>query len=250
MEYIEVEDAIDLPGLRLVLTAGVPGPWGEAAKGVLHVKGIEYTPVRQVAAAPNEALLDWTGRDNAPVAMYADERPRSGWAEILFLAERLAPSPSLVPSDPRERALMLGLCHEICGEQGLGWTRRLLMGIGDPGERGTLAWKYGGGETAAVETAVARVNELLELLEEQLRAQRAAGRRYFVGESLTAPDIYWAAFSNMVAPLPPELSPMPDFMRRIFTSFAAMPGAAAPGPLLIEHRDFVLERHLTLPQDF
>ena len=41
-QYIEVEDAIERPGLRLVLTAGVPGPWGESAKGILAVKGIEY----------------------------------------------------------------------------------------------------------------------------------------------------------------------------------------------------------------
>ena len=251
MEYVEVEDAIGLPGLRLVLTAGVPGPWGEAAKCVFEVKGIEYVPVRQVAAAPNEALLRWTGRNNAPIAMYEDERPRSGWAEILFLAERLAPNPGLVPSDPRERALMLGLCHEVCGEQGLGWARRLTMtGIGDPSERGTLAWKYGGGETASVEGAVARVNQLLELLAGQLRAQREAGRRYFVGESLTALDVYWANFSNMVAPLPPEQSPMPEVMRKIFYDYSTTPGASAPDPALIEHRDFVFERHLKLPQDY
>ena len=26
--YLEPDEARDLPGLRLVLTAGVPGPWG------------------------------------------------------------------------------------------------------------------------------------------------------------------------------------------------------------------------------
>ena len=29
MEYTEIDDAIGRNGLRLVLTAGVPGPWGE-----------------------------------------------------------------------------------------------------------------------------------------------------------------------------------------------------------------------------
>jgi hypothetical protein len=52
LEYLDVEEARSRSDLRLVLIAGVPGPWGEAAKG---------------------------------------------------------------------------LCHEICGENGLGWSRRLMM---------------------------------------------------------------------------------------------------------------------------
>jgi hypothetical protein len=32
MHYVEIEDAIAKPGLRLVLTPHVPGPYGEAAK--------------------------------------------------------------------------------------------------------------------------------------------------------------------------------------------------------------------------
>ena len=47
MKYLSVEEAIDIQGLRLVLTAGVPGPWGEAAKAILAFKHIEYTPVLQ-----------------------------------------------------------------------------------------------------------------------------------------------------------------------------------------------------------
>ena len=41
-DYLEVADAIGKPGLRLVLTTGVPGPWGESAKGIFDVKGIPY----------------------------------------------------------------------------------------------------------------------------------------------------------------------------------------------------------------
>ena len=37
MDYIEIDDAIGRGGLRLVLTAGVPGPWSESAKGILKV---------------------------------------------------------------------------------------------------------------------------------------------------------------------------------------------------------------------
>jgi hypothetical protein len=123
-EYLDPEEARDLPGLRLVLTTGVPGPWGEAAKSIFHVKKIDYVPVRQSGGMANEALEAWTGQTNAPQAVLDDERARSGWAEILFLAERLAPEPRLIPGDPRDRALCFGLSHEICGEEGLGWTRR------------------------------------------------------------------------------------------------------------------------------
>jgi hypothetical protein len=41
------------------------------------------------------------------------------------LAERLAPQPSLLPVDVMQRALMIGLSHEICGEIGIGCNRRL-----------------------------------------------------------------------------------------------------------------------------
>ncbi len=127
VEYLEVEQAIARPGLRLVLSEGVPGPWGEAAKGIFQVKKLPYAPVRQVPGAPNEALARWTGQAGAPVAVYAGEAPRSEWAQILFLAERLEPTPSLIPADAEERAWMFGLAREVCGELGFGWCRRLMM---------------------------------------------------------------------------------------------------------------------------
>jgi|TARA_B110000977_G_scaffold169401_1_gene219345 hypothetical protein len=45
MEYKTVEEAKNLNGLRLALTAGVPGPWSEAAKALFRIKGIDYIPV-------------------------------------------------------------------------------------------------------------------------------------------------------------------------------------------------------------
>jgi hypothetical protein len=51
--------------------------------------------------------------------MYNDESPCSGWAEILLLLERLEPQPALISSDPEQRAVMMGLAHEICSEMGL-----------------------------------------------------------------------------------------------------------------------------------
>ena len=58
MEYISVTDAIEAPGLRLVLSAGVPGPWGESAKALLAYKGLEYKAVLQEGGGENAELLD------------------------------------------------------------------------------------------------------------------------------------------------------------------------------------------------
>jgi hypothetical protein len=49
MKYLSVTEARKLPGLRLVLTANMPGPWGEAAKAVLSVRNVTYVPVAQAA---------------------------------------------------------------------------------------------------------------------------------------------------------------------------------------------------------
>jgi hypothetical protein len=72
-------------------------------------------------------LKEWAGQRSGPILMYNNEWPRAGWAEILLLSERLTPNPSLLPKDAAERALVFGLAHEICGEQGVAWSRRLQL---------------------------------------------------------------------------------------------------------------------------
>lgn len=259
MDYVEPEVARDLPGLRLALTTGVPGPWGEAAKAVFHVKKLDYVPVRQTATEANEALVEWTGHRNAPIAVYDDGAPRVGWEEILALAERLAPEPSLVPADERERALMMGLCHAICSEDGLGWNRRLQLlapmlaspdAATNPALEGArrLGRDYGW-SPEATDRANARVVSILRCLGDQLARQRAAGHDYLMGPQLTAVDLYWATFAAMLRPLPPEQCPMSDMMRASYG--ATTPEIeAALDDALIAHRDRVYERHLVLPVDF
>jgi hypothetical protein len=186
--YIEVDEARQMSGLRLVITAGFPGPWGEAAKGIFYVKHIPFVRVRQVAAEPNAALREWTGQTSAPVAIWNDERPRITWIEQLHLAERLAPEPRLIPSVPEERVLLFGLSNEICGELGFGWCRRLLMihtllasedeATRESGRR--LGQKYGYDPSAAL-AAPQRLAEILRLLHAQLERQRAHGSRFFIG---------------------------------------------------------------------
>src|SRR4249920_557167 len=113
-QYVSVEEAIERDGLRMVVVGNVPSPWGEAAKGICHVKRLDFAAVRLVY--DNEALKSWAGQLSGPVVVHDDEPPRSGWAEILMLAERLAPDPALLPSDPDARARAVLLAEKFCGE--------------------------------------------------------------------------------------------------------------------------------------
>ena len=106
---------------------GVPSPWTEAAKGIFHVKGSRVSTRAQSEDDPDGALAAWAGDVGVPVVAYENEKLRTGWAEILLLAERLAPEPALIPAHAEERALLFGLAHEICGEMGFGWAYRLVM---------------------------------------------------------------------------------------------------------------------------
>jgi glutathione S-transferase len=259
-DYLDVAEARRRRGMRLAITAGFPGPWGEAAKGIYRLKAIPFAMVRQFAGAPNDELFAWTGHRNAPVACYDDERPRVHWADILAQAERIAPEPRLVPRGADARVRMFGLANELCGEDGLGWHRRLDLlddmrgGLDAPGApeasrqvfRG-LAARYGYSPEAAV-ASKRRTLEIVELLGAQLRAQRAAGCRYLVGDELSAVDVYWATFAVLLAPLSEEDCRLDPGLRASYT--ARDPRLRAAAADLLAHRDFVYREHLGLPLDF
>jgi glutathione S-transferase len=251
VQYVSVEEAIKRGGLRMMVVGGVPSPWGEAAKGILHIKGIEWVAVR--LTYDSQALKEWAGQRSGPVAIYENERPRPGWAEILLLAERLAPTPSLLPADPDQRALVFGLSHEICGEAGLAWSRRLQLihaGLNNAGGFPApvakyLARKYGYSSEAAA-AAGPRVASLLAMLAARLKAQREAGNAYHVGHSLTAVDVYSATFMAMLGALPPSQCEMDASTRAAFEMRDAETEAALD-PILFEHRDMMYANHLELP---
>jgi glutathione S-transferase len=208
-QYVSVDEAIKRSGVRMVVVGGVPSPWGEAAKGILHIKNIEWAAVRLLY--DSEPLRTWAGQRSGPILMYNNERPRAGWAEILLLSERLAPNPSLLPKDAADRTLVFGLAHEICGEQGLAWSRRLQLihaGLNDMGgfpERVSeyLGKKYGYSPEAGPNSG-SRAADVLRMLASRLKEQRQAGSRYYIGDTLTAADIYSATCMAMFAPLPPS----------------------------------------------
>jgi glutathione S-transferase len=254
MDYKSPAEARELPGLRIALTAGVPAPWSMAARFMFDVKGIEYVPVMQVAGQANEDLVAWTGHRNAPVVVLDDEAPRTNWADIIELAERMNPLPRLVPLEAEQRVRMFGLCNEICGAGGLTWNARHLMmapvmtasdvKLSSMGQ--TMGKAYGFSQAAAA-AAPQRIGEILVLLADQLEQQKAAGTRYFIGTSLSALDLVWASFSNTLRPLPEDVNPMDEGMRKVYQRIGDV---ADPAEILFEHRDYIYQNYLTLPLDF
>jgi glutathione S-transferase len=248
--YVAPDEAITADGLRMVVVGGVPSPWGESAKGIFHVKGLDWLAVR--LEYKNEAFTRWAGQLSAPVAIYQQEQPRDGWASILMLAERLAPTPPLLPADPEERAWVLGLSHEILGENGLAWTRRLQLvhaGLaergGFPGRVAAYLGKKYGYSPAHNEQYSQRVAALLSMLAKRLRSQAASGG-YLSGSTLTAADIYSATVMALFSPLPAAVCEMQPPTRAAFETLDE-PTAAALDPILLEHRDRMYQRHLALP---
>lgn len=250
-QYVSVKEAIARPGLRMVVVGNIPSPWGEAAKGILHVKSIDWVAVRLVY--DDDRLLRWAGERSAPVAIYNNEKPLNGWSDILRLAERLAPTPSLLPKDPVERVLAFGLAHELMAEGGLAWSRRIELvhaGLQNKGgfpERTSkyLARKYGYSPDAGA-TAAAHVVELLHMLSARLKAQQQVGSPYYVGQILSAVDIYSAAVMAMFAPLPEPQCSMDESVRRAFV-LREGDTAAALDAALLDHREMIYSKHLQLP---
>jgi glutathione S-transferase len=251
IQYISVEDAIPRRGMRMVVVGKVPSPWGEAAKGIFHIKGIDFAAVRLVY--DNEALKSWAGQLSGPVAVYDDEPPRSGWAEILMLAERLAPEPALLSLEPHARAQAIDLANKFCGPGGLGWSRRLQMvhagntHVGGFVERVAqyLGGKYGYAAADGPEYSQ-RVFELLGEFAGRLRAQRDAGSPYYLGGALCAVDVYSAVFMALFKPLPEAMCEMHPAARTAF-EWLDDETRAALDPILLEHRDMMYARHLPLP---
>ncbi len=257
LKYATIQEAKSMPGLRLILGANsVPGPWREACKGIFDVKKIPYTPVASAGqdGSPRE-LVEWTAQSSAPVALWNDERPRSTWIEQLYLAERLQPEPALIPANADDRVAMFGFSNEICGENGLGWNRRHLLidfTVTNPktDPRTREFWRRFGGKylysEEGVAAAPARIASILRFLAARLERQKAKGSKFFIGDQLSALDIYWATFAALIRPLPPEQCPMASSFREMYTERNPLV-VEATSPSLLEHRDFIYREYLELP---
>lgn len=239
-----------MPGLKLALTrGGVPAPWSESAKHIFRYKKVPFVPVVQRPGKPNEELVAWTGARNAPIAIHANASPKSNWLDILSLAERLAPDPALVPAEHVARVQVLGLSAEICSEGGFGWSRRLMMlnqySKTDAGRASVLAAAYED-TPENIERAPRRCAEILDALASRLEEQDRRGSPFLVGDTLSACDLYWTCFSQMVAPLPPDLAPTHPTMFASYADIGPMLTAHLH-PILLKHRDFIYRDFIGLP---
>ncbi|MFC4594707.1 hypothetical protein [Sphingobium tyrosinilyticum] len=250
VRYVPIKEARAMRGLRIAFTSGVPGAWGVAIKMILDLKGIDYIPVAQIPGAPNEELKAWTGQSSAPVLMLNDDRPRTQWSEMLVLAEQLQPEPRMIPVDEDERMALFGFCHEICGDDGLGWNVRLMLLSGEHGsgeeDDGTLLMRSRYSSPVDNNYSRNRVRQIVGAMVKRLESQAAKGSRYFMGDGLTAADIYWTAFSNLFAAMSSDLCTMPDYVRGFGKLLEVYMGEPTP-QILLNHRDYIARTHFRLP---
>ena len=94
LQYRAFNEIVDHPGLRMVLVKGMPSPWGQAAKTIFEIKGLDYVAAPWMPGEPNADIVAWGGEASAPIVAWAKEKPINRWIDILYLAERLAPKPS------------------------------------------------------------------------------------------------------------------------------------------------------------
>ena len=253
MRFVELEEARAARGLRVVIATNVPSPWSQAALGLFDIKGLDYLAVRFKRS--DEEIKRWAGTRNAPAVLFDDEPPRTGWAEIVMLAERLGGAISLVPDDDERRTRMFGLSHEILGEGGLGWSVRLLLthrSFATDGREGWpkpaaeyLAPRYGYAPERAP-AARARATSVLGLLDRTLAESRARGHRYLLGPAPTALDVHAAVTLAVIAPLPEAQCPMLAPVRHALETLDQEVKEAV-SPALREHRALMFERHLVVP---
>ena len=149
---------------------------------------------------------------------------------------------------------MVGLINELAGEKGFAWNARLLMLHAGAQAQGAEVVKknpmYADYQYDAdtINDVKKEIEGLLSDLTLHIKSQRDIESDYLVGKVLTAADVYWAYFSNMLQALPPEVNPMPDGLRKSWGVLASSIGDY--DPVLIEQRDRIFEKHLVLPLTF
>lgn len=254
IRYVDPQVAREARGVRLIVSGILPSPWSEAAKAIFHVARVPVLGVRWRRG--DDELRSWTGAHNLPVVLYDDEPPRTGWAEILALAERLGGGGwSLVPPDPERRVRHHGLVHELAAEGGVGWCSRLVMLDGSLASQGArsfplpvaryLAGKYGYSPERA-QAARRRVVEGLALCDAQLARSQAAGGRYMMGEEPSALDLFVATFLTTMLFDEGACPMMRPELRPAFAYLTEQLASDVPSALAA-HRAFLFREHLPYP---
>jgi glutathione S-transferase len=124
----------------------------------------------------------------------------------------------------------------------------MLEGQDPPAMASEFGAKYGYNAGDAKE-AGRRAAGSLGALSGQLKAQYARGVKFFVGDGLSALDIYFTSFMNLLDPLPEAQCPMPEAWRPAF-KVSDPQVSAAMDPILVEHRDRIFKSYFRDPMEF
>ena len=88
----------------------------------------------------------------------------------------------------------------------------------------------------------------MRYLAEILKSQAERGSEFILGDTVTALDFYWAAFSNLAAIPSPEVCPLDSAIRPFFED-ASPQIREALDPILIEHRDRIMHSYFKIPME-
>jgi glutathione S-transferase len=250
VNYEPIEDIIEADGLRLILLQDYPSPWGQAAKAMSEYKALPLRFAALLAGQANTEIKNWSGTDSAPVMAWNKETPINKWDEILMLLERLAPQRSLVPLELETRIEFFSLADALCGYLGFGWNRRLAgiqAGVDAGIKVGEFGKKYGYNATDGQLAEARSINFLLKL-KNILERQAQRGSRFIIGDTVTALDFYWAAFSNLVRIQSAQDCPLKPEIRSRFEKESPSV-AQAIDRILLDHRDFMMRKYFKLPME-
>ena len=256
MEFITVEQARNLDGLRIAVNPFTPTPWVLAARFIFDAIDVPYHLVSVPAGDPEDELYAWSGQSSTPLVAFNDERMLSTPEQIIWLAERLSADDfSLIPSLPDDRVEMFGLLRELTGENGFGWCRRMgVLSFAAQMKQTTATTniinRYGPDTSAlTVEQAEDRILEIMKLLHDKLQTQQYKNQAFYFGDQITAIDFYSACFfAVMLNPYPDSQFPMDPMLRGGWEMASpALAAAVESLPLLFEHRDQVFDQYTTFP---
>ena len=127
LEYRSFKEILTTPVCALCWSRAHPAPGVRRPRPSLKSKVSTMSLHRGWGASPMPT--SWLGAVRPVRRSWRGPKKSRSIAGLTFfyLAERLAPKPSLIPADATQRALMIGLSHEICGQMGIGWNRRLQL---------------------------------------------------------------------------------------------------------------------------
>jgi hypothetical protein len=253
LQYRSFQEIVDHSGLRIVMVQGMPSPWAQAAKTIFEVKGLEYVAAPWVPGEANDEIAKWGWggqRADRRMGHRKTDQPVDGHP----LPERAARAKAVddsarrdtagIDDRPLERDLRTSR-HRM--EQAIAAIAPMLASGNPPPQIARMGGKYGYNEADA-KAAGERTAQSLKALDAQLKSQYARGVHFFVGDALSALDIYWTAFANLLDPLPKEQCPMPEAYRPGFTVNDPVVKEALT-PLLFDHRSRIFGEYFRNPME-